>query len=161
MFQEMTLKEIFVLTGLTMFFVFSALIAVRIISFLFRDITDTLIAVAITRKMVRSQKLVVAHKKHISPNEIVKKEPVMLHGHTPVGFITLAAPQKDMWVVTVDLSLGLFYYPGLAVEIDQTQWLELAPGDEVDNPHFGGIKAAAIVDPEIEDWLRRTAGAGV
>lgn len=160
MFQDLTFGEILVLVGMLMFTAAISMIAARVIDSLFWRALDTMCDFAITRKLLRSRRLVVSRKRHIGPNEIVRRESIKLHGYAAIGFITLTAPQKDMWVVMVDLPLGPFRYDGLAIEIDQTQWLELAPGDEIDNPHFGGIRAAAIVDPEIENWLRRTAGAG-
>jgi len=117
----------------------------------YRNIVDDMFR----RSMEKTPKLVVQYKYTVPagrPKKIIRLRHV---DRFPVVRVEDGYPKTDLWVIGSFVRIiGPYYFDVPGVTVDRKEYLLLAPGDTVDNPHFGGMKPEALVNPEISRKYR-------
>jgi len=102
------------------------------------------------RSLVRTEKLVVGCKYEVEAKSRSLVLNIRLDNRSPVVQIVRKYPESDLLVIGSKLHIfGPLYFTALGVSVGRELYLSVAPGDMIDNPHFGGINPEAWVEPEI------------
>jgi len=107
------------------------------------------------RRLVGMRKLVVESKYEVPAKRYNRLVSLRLDASLPVIQYVEEYPEKELWVIGSSVRvIGPIHYEALSVSVKRSVYMSLAPGDTMDNPHFGGVNREAWVDPELSHKYR-------